>query len=392
MTRRLLFAHDDRIQFDANGRPVSYNYSRDLIDRYRHLADTVTFAVRCPEASPILWYSDTRIQCIPEMKRGLSFVRMRAADMRVRELVSGHDVVVARLPSLIGSWALRAALRTNTPVLVEFVGCPWDALWNHSLKGKAVAPYFWLKNRFLMRRVSHAIYVTDRFLQHRYPTRGDWVSCSDVEVRLAKDTLMERKLRLQNLPDKQPVVLGTIANLDVRYKGQELVIRALASLGAGSQNFVYRLIGPGNPARLSALAKDLGVSDCIEFLGGIDHGRIPDVLDQIDVYLQPSRQEGLPRAMIEAMARGCVVIGARTGGIPELLAEEWTVPRGDWRSIAAMLADLGDRDLVAAAMENHATASRFELKSLNEKRFRFYKKFLSDHGLSPAHSQGGQGA
>jgi glycosyltransferase involved in cell wall biosynthesis len=48
-----------------------------------------------------------------------------------------------------------------------------------------------------------------------------------------------------------------------------------------------------------------------------------DWLDAIDIYVQPSRQEGLPRALIEAMSRGLPAFGARTGGIPELIDEKF---------------------------------------------------------------------
>jgi glycosyltransferase involved in cell wall biosynthesis len=384
MTRKLLFAHDDRVRLDTTGRPISYNYTRSLIDRYRYLADTVTLAVRCEQRQTVKWYDDARIVCVPEMKRGLALARMHVAKRIVHDLVCEHDIVVARLPSLVGSWALRSAWKTNTPVLVEFVGCPWDALWNHSIKGKLVAPFFWFKNRRLMRGTSDAIYVTERFLQERYPTSGESISCSNVEVELAGVELGIRARRLSRSLVKPPIVLGTIANLNVRYKGQDVVMRAIASLGGEARSFIYRLIGPGDRGRLDSLAQKLGIQEQVEFVGGIEHHEIPDALDRIDVYIQPSLQEGLPRSMIEAMARGCVVIGARTGGIPELLAKEWVVPSGDWHSLARLLMDLRNRDLHNASLRNYFFAKNFELSRLNERRFEFYRRFLHRHGMAPA--------
>ena len=52
-----------------------------------------------------------------------------------------------------------------------------------------------------------------------------------------------------------------------------------------------------------------------------------ELLDECDIYLQPSLQEGLPRSVIEAMSRGCACIGAATAGIPELLESEYVVKR-----------------------------------------------------------------
>lgn len=387
MTRRLLFAHDDKVSFQNDGQPVSYNYTRQLVDRYRYLADEVTFAIRGDAPEPIAWFEDATIVCLPDMKHGKNILSSGAARRRVSELVAAHDIVVARLPSLIGSWALKSAWRLNKPVLVEFVGCPWDALWNHSLKGKVVAPHFWAKNRRLMERATHAIYVTEEFLQRRYPSSATQIACSNVEVELAPDADLRRRLsRLDDLRlSARPIVLGTVANLDVPYKGHDLVIRALASLGSLKEQFVYRLIGPGDPDRLKRLAADLGVIDQLDITGPYSHEKVPAALDDIDIYLQPSRQEGLPRAVIEAMARGCVVIGSGAGGIPELISEPWIVERGDWKAIAALLMHIDRLPILEAAARNHLKASEFRMKDLEVKRRNFYDQFLVDHNLSPAH-------
>ncbi len=232
MKRTLLFAHDDRIGFDDAGHPVSFNYTRNLIDRYRYLADEVTFAVRCEAPRPMPWFDDATIICVSDMKHGRDLMRYHSARQAVRRLVASHDLVVARLPSIIGSWALREAWRESKPALVEMVGCPWDALWNHSPKGKLVAPWFWAKNRRLLRKATHTVYVTESFLQARYPTAGACASCSDVEAVTAGAThVARRRKRWRNVRDGAPIVLATIANVNVPYKGHDLVLRALSALG-----------------------------------------------------------------------------------------------------------------------------------------------------------------
>jgi glycosyltransferase involved in cell wall biosynthesis len=202
---------------------------------------------------------------------------------------------------------------------------------------------------------------------------------------MAPETQMSPRLkRLEDVAQGAgPVVLGTVANLDVPYKGHDLVIRALASLGEARERFVYRLIGPGDPDRLKRLAEDLGVSAQVEFAGPCPREDIPAALDGIDIYLQPSRQEGLPRAVIEAMARGCVVIGSRTGGIPELISEPWLVGRGDWKAIAALLSRIDSLPTIEAATRNHAKAGEFQMEVLEAKRRQFYDRFLAEHALAP---------
>ncbi len=87
--------------------------------------------------------------------------------------------------------------------------------------------------------------------------------------------------------------------------------------------------------------------------------------------------------MIEAMARGCVSIGTRAGGIPELIDEPWLVDKNDWRAIANLLTNLRSHDLEGASLRNAEKASEYDFEHLQRKRQRFYYKFLTDHGLEP---------
>ena len=87
--------------------------------------------------------------------------------------------------------------------------------------------------------------------------------------------------------------------------------------------------GNGNPDRLKRVASECGVGDNIKFLGSLSRTMVMQELDSCDVYIQPSLQEGLPRSVIEAMSRGCPVLGANTAGIPELIAPECIFKRAN---------------------------------------------------------------
>jgi glycosyltransferase involved in cell wall biosynthesis len=380
MTKKLLFAHDDRISFDSTGRPVSYNYTRRLVDRYRHLADVVTFAVRCLAQEPVPWFSDAKVACIPDVKHGFGITRYFAARRAVERLVDRHDLVVARLPSLMGSWALRRAWRTQKPVLVEFVGCPWDALWNHSALGKFLAPFFFLKNRYLMRRSEYTVYVTGSFLQQRYPSAGVSIACSNVEIApVSLPDLTRRLERMQGSGFMETCTLATVAALDVPYKGQHLVIEALVHLRDAGLQPRYRLIGGGDPSRLERLAARLGVRDQVEFVGPLPHGNVLEALDSVDIYVQPSRQEGLPRALIEAMSRGCAALGSGAGGIPELLDPACIVEPLSPKAIAAAIHGKGPAFWASQAERNWLVSHDYTFEVLDTRRKRFYDRFLREN-------------
>ena len=100
--------------------------------------------------------------------------------------------------------------------------------------------------------------------------------------------------------------------------------------------------------------------------------------DSLDIYIQPSKQEGLPRAVIEAMSRGCPVIGTNIAGIPELIQKEFLFKKGSTKEVISALNRIMKADLGKIATENFNNAREYEKDKLIEKREYFYDEFLSD--------------
>ena len=67
--------------------------------------------------------------------------------------------------------------------------------------------------------------------------------------------------------------------------------------------------------------QDAGIADSVEFVGRQSQEVLPQYYDRIDILLMPSRSEGFGLTAIEGMARGCVVVASRTGGLPEVVKE-----------------------------------------------------------------------
>ena len=89
----------------------------------------------------------------------------------------------------------------------------------------------------------------------------------------------------------------------------------------------------------------------------------------------PSRAEGLPRALLEAMARGCPCIGSNVGGIPELLAEADLVPPGDPEALAEKILEVAGNPerLKSMGKRNLVKARQFSPELLKEVRRDFFR-------------------
>lgn len=142
-------------------------------------------------------------------------------------------------------------------------------------------------------------------------------------------------------------------------KGVDLLVEAMAL--AGAAELFLRVAGDGpEEARLRERIRASGLCGRVELLGRRDD--IPDLLASADLYCQPSRDEGLGMAALEAMASGLPVVATRVGGLPEVVQEGRTgllVPSEDPAALAAALTALA-ADLSMARRMGAAGRARVE--------------------------------
>jgi glycosyltransferase involved in cell wall biosynthesis len=137
-------------------------------------------------------------------------------------------------------------------------------------------------------------------------------------------------------------------------------------------------IGDGkHRTELEARAKAAGLAKHVRFLGELPAGKhVRAQLDQADLFVLPSRTEGLPRALIEAMARGLPCIGSEVGGIPELLPSEDMVPPGDMSALARKIREVAtrpERMTRMSARNLEKAREKYREEILRERRVSFYE-------------------
>jgi glycosyltransferase involved in cell wall biosynthesis len=311
----------------------------------------------------------------------------------VRLAVRDSDAYILRVPGLVGRLAWYEIRRLKKPYALEVVADPWDALapgtWP-SLCRPAFRRAGTIELRMMCREATAIHYVTESALQKRYPAASDayTIAYPNALIDSAYATLPTLQERFRRTDVAKSVRIGFIGSLAQMYKGPDVLLRAFSLCRSRGRSLELVIVGHGRYAeRIKLLAKQLGVDDT-QFVARLPFGKpIFDFLDTVDLFVMPSRAEGLPRALVEAMARGCPCIGSNIGGIPELLAPEDLVPRNNPEALAQKIMEVtaNPERMKAMSERNLARAKQFNPAVLREARLAFYR-YVRDHSGSNAKS------
>ena len=135
-------------------------------------------------------------------------------------------------------------------------------------------------------------------------------------VTVPQDTQLSRpRARSELALPNDGLVIGTVARLD-KVKGIDVLLRSLSKVNAATLVIVGD--GPERQA-LETLAQDLGIAERIHWTG--NRRDVEHLLSAFDLLVQPSLHEGLPNAVLEAMACGLPVVATAVGGTPEVVED-----------------------------------------------------------------------
>jgi glycosyltransferase involved in cell wall biosynthesis len=132
-----------------------------------------------------------------------------------------------------------------------------------------------------------------------------------------------------------------------RYKGVQHMIEAMPAIRAAIPNAMLRIVGRGDDLdRLTRIRDNLGMTSAVEFTGYVDDARLAAEMRSCRLFALPSRKEGFGLVFLEAMAHGRPCLGARAGGVPEVISPDTgiLVEYGDVPAIAAAAVDALRRD------------------------------------------------
>jgi glycosyltransferase involved in cell wall biosynthesis len=377
-----LFVHDHK--FPKNNREYyySYGFDKEFFQRYTSIFQNLTIIGRESVLDNNIKYKTEKVS--PDVKfytiQNLKQLGNASVRKDIIDEIRKSDFLVIRVPSILGLFAVKEARKYKKPYIIEVVGCSWDAIANKGLSNIVPAAVITLLTKRAIMSAEYVVYVTEEFLEKRYPTQGKYIACSNVTLKSVEEKdLLNRKERIKKLDLKEKIIMGTCATIDVIYKGQQDVIKALAKLKKeGYSNIEYQLVGGGDSTYLKNYAEKLGVSDQVKFIGSLKHNEVFGWLEGIDLYVHPSKQEGLSRAIIEAMSKGCPVFGADAGGINELIDKKYIFKKGNVQEVCDIFKGFNTDNMLEQATKNHSNSRKYLQEVLYNRRAKFFKEFIED--------------
>lgn len=307
------------------------------------------------------------------------YLRQRASVRRaVAEAAAARPAAfLLHVPSQTATLLRLAVVRAGLPFGVQVLSDP-EAVFAPGAVRHALRP---ILRRAFVRRLRDdcagacaVSFVTARALQAKYPPAAGAFVTSFSDVQLLPQHFAPQARAIRSSPATPRII--TVTTLTQLYKAPDVLLDAVALCRGQGVELQLAIAGDGRlrPA-LERRSARLGLDGQVRFLGELLAGdAVRDALDRADLFVLSSRAEGLPRALVEAMARGLPCIGSAVGGIPELLAAEDLVPPSDGTALARALLDvLRDPQRMARMSErNLARARDYALEALLPRQMEFY--------------------
>ncbi len=314
-----------------------------------------------------------------EIKGGKDYFKYRKKIIeKLTPYILQSEYIVLRLPSNIGVIAADLCRKYNKKYFVEVVGCAYDSMWYFgNFQGKLLASVTAAKNKKAIRNADAAIYVTEKYLQNRYPNPKNQINASNVVIEMFDENVLNKHLEYLRT-NSEIKKIGMIGNISLPYKGYEVLFKALKDVNV---KYELQIVGGGDPAWIKKLIEKFGLEKTIILKGRINsREEIYKFLDGLDLYVQPSLTEGLPRSVIEAMARACPIVASKAGGIPELISEEFIYNVKESKRLSNLInIVLNDINILEKmSRENFIRAKEYSFDTINTRRYQFLQKIKKD--------------
>lgn len=385
----LLLSCDQSVKY-FNGEFYAKNQERlEFFQRYLRVFDKLRLAVRCEkeEVFNTSWRKldkeKIEIAQIPDFSGPVQYLKVYfAIGKSIHDITSGCDAAIIRLPSTIGQRVAHKVMEAGIPYAVEIV---YDARDGASNSKSLVERLLWKRidkdMRFITSKALGVSCVTENYLQQHYLSKQPNAFSSHYSsLSLCRNFYTSGR----RFPNKERLSIVHVSNqVDCNTrKGHIQLIEMISLLKSRGVNVDLLFVGEDyhdGVEKLSQMAAEAGVLDKIKFSGRVNRSELSDILEKSDLFVFPTAAEGLPRVVIEAMAKGLPCVISNVSGNPELVSPNMLVDYKDVMTLADKVeALINDKYLYEfTSKQNFEKSLSYEASILEKRRDEFYKKLKS---------------
>jgi glycosyltransferase involved in cell wall biosynthesis len=252
-------------------------------------------------------------------KRGISVVhlgmRLRYWPIAVYKL---YRLITKLKPSIVhthlyqaGIWGRLAAKLAGVPIILSTEHS--NVFPSHRIKFlEQFANHFTDKTIVVSETIRQWLIQSQGILPENIIFIPNAVDVEQFNVLKSRD-----QFNIQLARDTTTIIIGTVARL-VKAKRLDYLLEAAKLVWAEAPQARFLIIGDGPlHEELEEMAKRLDLTQCVRFLG--NRRDIPELLAGLDLFILSSEREGIPVAMLEAMAASIPVVATCVGGIPQVI-------------------------------------------------------------------------
>lgn len=266
---------------------------------------------------------------------------------------------------------MRTAFRRGIPVLLHLHGSEFGVYFDECTDSKRD------EIRDVFGRCSGVIVLSEEWRDFVVANR----LCEESNVRVLHNAVVVPAENLTDYSNRRILFMGRLNDR----KSPDILLRAAKEVLRDFPDTSFSFGGDGDVNRYRRLASELGISDRCNFLGWLSGAERESNFRKASVYCLPSRNEGMPMSVLEAMSYGLATVTTPVGGIPQVIEDRTNgllVPVGDYEALATVLKGLlADEPFKRRLGEaGRATIeSRFGMKSFIEQLMAIYDSTMAEN-------------
>jgi glycosyltransferase involved in cell wall biosynthesis len=280
---------------------------------------------------------------------------------------------ICRLPSTIGFMVYQQARKARKRTAIEVVADPADVY-----RSKINPIMFFIRTMSIIklkkacRSADGVSYVTEFALQRRYPAKNYQTFYSSIDL----EDWFFAPPDSHDWHAKEKIVIH-VSNIHNDGKGHDVLLNAIKLILDKKYSVKCIIVGEGRAkSEYMELAKTLGIENSVIFTGLVSNKEhLRSLLAQSHIFAFPTKAEGLPRVLIEAMACSLPCLSTPVNGIPELLGPEYLLGQQDVQGYADKIIQFLENPmmLAEAADQNYVKAKEYRVDELEKRRTALYQ-------------------